>query len=174
MMQPPRQIGGDLAEVELPLVFLLRLAHELEALRVGADLRAVERVADGVMSSFCRPRSANVGPFRSLLAATRSSFRARRQRAKTASAIVGAGMPMSSALTLGPLAGALLAGGVEDGVDEEAVFGLSRVLLLQDVGGDLDQEGVEVALVPLGEDLGRARSGVMPSSAVQQVSTPRR
>ena len=40
--------AGDRREIELPVVFLLGLAHELEALGVGADLRAVERVADRV------------------------------------------------------------------------------------------------------------------------------
>ena len=54
----------------------------------------------------------------------------------------------------GPLAGALLAGGVEDLVDQRlAVF----VLLGEDVGRDFDQVAVEFALVPFGEDLVRVR-----------------
>ncbi len=50
-----------------------------------------------------------------------------------------------------PLAGALLAGGVEDDVDH------GRAVVVgggQDLGGDLDQVGLEAALVPAGEDLG--------------------
>src|SRR5687768_17026187 len=35
--------GGDGAEVERPVVFLLRLRHELEALGIRTDLRRVER-----------------------------------------------------------------------------------------------------------------------------------
>ena len=51
----------------------------------------------------------------------------------------------------GPLAGALLAGGVEDLVDHR----LAVVILLgEDLGRDLDEIAVEFALVPLGEDLG--------------------
>lgn len=51
----------------------------------------------------------------------------------------------------GPLSGTLLASLVEDLVHE----GLTIVVLeLKDVGGDLDEEGVENALVPLVEDVG--------------------
>src|SRR4051812_46082590 len=45
----------DLAEVESPVVFLLRGAHELKALGVRADLRAIERIADGLHDSPLRP-----------------------------------------------------------------------------------------------------------------------
>ena len=37
----------NFTEVERPLVFLLRFAHELEALGVGADFRAIERIVHG-------------------------------------------------------------------------------------------------------------------------------
>ena len=51
----------------------------------------------------------------------------------------------------GPLAGSLLAGLVEDEVDE----GLAGLLILlgEDLLGDVDQVAVELTLVPLGEDL---------------------
>ncbi len=51
-----------------------------------------------------------------------------------------------------PAAGALLACGVHDDVDER-LAGLG-VDVAEDLGGDFDQEGGELALVPLGEDLG--------------------
>ena len=51
----------------------------------------------------------------------------------------------------GPLAGAFLAGGIEDFVDEITAVGF---LELEDMGGDFDQVGIEFALVPLGEGLG--------------------
>ena len=67
-----------------------------------------------------------------------------------------------------PLAGAFLAGGVEDLVHQRLAVG---VLEGEDVAGDLDQVGVEFALVPFGEDLrasgrrscpGRSSSGCRP------------
>ena len=51
-----------------------------------------------------------------------------------------------------PAAGALLAGGVHDDVNER-LAGLG-VNVAEDLGGDFDQEGGQLALVPLGEDLG--------------------
>ena len=50
----------------------------------------------------------------------------------------------------GPLAGALLAGGVEDLVHHVLAV---LVLVAEDVARDLDQVAVELALVPLGEDV---------------------
>ena len=70
------------------------------------------------MNALRSPVNVGVGPLSTLAAATRSSFCAERQRAKTASAIRVSGMPRSSAVIDGPLAGALLAGGVEDHVDQ--------------------------------------------------------
>jgi len=54
-----------------------------------------------------------------------------------------------------PLAGALLRGGVHDEVDE-GLAGL-RVHLAQDLNGDLHEVGVELALVPGGENVGDLR-----------------
>ena len=65
----------------------------------------------------------------------------------------------------GPLAGALLAGGVENLIDERlAVF----VLLGEDVAGDFDQVTVQLALVPLGENLVQLIGGES-QAALQQV-----
>ena len=54
-----------------------------------------------------------------------------------------------------PAAGALLLGLVDDHVDQR-LTGLG-VDLAQDLGGDLDQEAVQVAGVPLGEHVGDLR-----------------
>ena len=51
----------------------------------------------------------------------------------------------------GPLAGAFLACGIEHDVDEGLAG--NGVGLLEDVSGDLDQEGVQLALVPLGKNV---------------------
>jgi hypothetical protein len=65
-----------------------------------------------------------------------------------------------------PTAGALLLGLVEHDVDERAA-GL-RVGVREDLGGDLDQVGVEAAGVPGAEDLGDLR-GRVPGGVPQQV-----
>ena len=64
----------------------------------------------------------------------------------------------------GPFAGALLSGGVEDLVDQRLAV---VVLLGEDVGGDFDEVAVEFALVPLGEDLVRARRRVSPRPSLR-------
>lgn len=50
-----------------------------------------------------------------------------------------------------PLSSSLLAGRVENLVEERSVVG--RVVVVEDVTGDFNEEGVEDALVPLGEDV---------------------
>lgn len=50
----------------------------------------------------------------------------------------------------GPLARALLAGRVEDLLDER---GAILIVVVEDVAGDFDEERVEHALVPLGKDI---------------------
>ncbi len=124
MMQPPRQISAISPKSSFQPYSSLRLGHQREALGVGADLRAVQRVAHRLDQRLpASPRSGTAGPRSCFDAATRSSLSALTKRAKTASAIVGAGTPMSSALTLVHLPGALLARGVEDDVDQEACAG---------------------------------------------------
>ena len=66
-----------------------------------------------------------------------------------------------------PAAGALLLGLVEDDVDQR-LAGLG-VGLAQHLGGDLDQVAVQVALVPLGEDVGDLGGGLAEPIAQQLV-----
>ena len=66
----------------------------------------------------------------------------------------------------GPFAGAFLAGGVEDDVDE-GFFLRERILLLEDVGGDFDEEAVEGAGVPLAEDFAHF-GGLEPEEALHE------
>ena len=151
---------GDLTEVELPLVLVLGLAHELEALGVGADLGAVEGVADlfddlGAVRIGHRALRAteDLGGFDALIlhggeAAGEDGFGDGRS-----------GDAHVEGVGARPLARALLAGGVEDDVDQRDA-GLG-VLLLEHLGGDLDEEGVQVALVPFfegGADLVRGHA----------------
>ena len=67
----------------------------------------------------------------------------------------------------GPGAGALGTGRVEDDVDQRLPG--DGVVLPQHLGGDLDQVGVQLAGVPLGEDVGdldRALAGALPDQVV--------
>ena len=62
----------------------------------------------------------------------------------------GDGHPVLESRDGRPLPGSLLTGGVSDLLQQELAF---LVLVLQDGRRDLDEEGVELALVPLVEDL---------------------
>ena len=73
-------------------------------------------------------------------------------RANTASAMPETGMPRSSAVCTVQTPVPFDAGLVEDDVDER-LAGLG-VDLPQHLGGDLDEVALELARVPLGEDVG--------------------
>ena len=133
MMQPPRHIRATPPLLISQPYSSAVARHQGEALGVGDDLAGVERQLDVVDERLAvaveRWASGRAGPCD---AATRSSFWAERQRAKTASAISGSGTPRSSARTVTVhLPGALLAGGVEDQVDQR-LAGL-RVVVAEDV-----------------------------------------
>ena len=91
------------------------------------------------------------GPGSTLLAATRSSFSELKNARLDRAADDRERHAHLDGVADGPFAGALLTGLVEDDIDERlAGFG---VFLAENVRGDLDQEAVELALVPLAEDL---------------------
>ena len=87
------------------------------------------------------------------------------QRANTASAIGRGGDAHVEGVGRGPLAGSLLAGGVEDDVDEGLLR--DRILLPEDVRRDFDQEAVEDPPVPFGEDGAHLR-GLEAQEALHQ------
>ena len=132
MMQPSAPHQGDAAIVQVPAVLGRGHLQQLEALGVGADLAGIERLADVLDEAPpCRRRTRASGRSGSWLAATRSSLRADRKRAKTASAISGSRRAHVQRALAGPLAGALLPGRVQDHVDQR-LAGL-LVLVGQDV-----------------------------------------
>ena len=121
------------------------------------------------MSSIRSSRSApwpGAGPASVVDAFFRSSRSADRPRAKTASVMPVSGNAEPEGVDSGPGAGALLLGLVDDHVDERA----ARLLvgLREHLGRDLDEERVEVAGVPLLEDL-RDRRGVQARDVGEQV-----
>ena len=82
------------------------------------------------------------------------------------------GTPRSQRRDHGPLAGAFLAGGVEDQVDQR-LAGLG-VLEAEDVASDLDQVAVQRALVPLARRRRAWRPVSMPEQRPASDGRPRR
>ena len=141
---------GDAAVVEIPVVLLGGLAQQHETLRVGDDLGGQQRLADVLDEGLpvaveleLRPaedlRSRHALVLHGAQAAGINRFADQRDR--------HAQVERADA---GPLAGAFLAGGVEDLVHHVLAL---LVLVSQDVAGDFDEVAVELALVPLGEDV---------------------
>ena len=75
--------------------------------------------------------------------------------------------PLPQGLDTGPPAGALLAGAVEDVVDE--VPGGQVVLPGEDIGGDADEVAVQLPPVPGGEGLGQLPVGEAPRVFQQEI-----
>ena len=142
--------GGDLREVEIPVLFLAHRGDEVEALGVGNDLRSVECVVDffherGLLRRDFRLRSLQ------LLAGCDAAVLHRGKDASFDCGVDGRDDDgVFDRIHDRPLAGAFLAGGVEDYIDEWlAGF---RIDLLENFGGDLDQVALEIACVPIAED----------------------
>ena len=156
MMQPPRHISAMPPKFSFHLYSFARLAQQHVALRVGDDLRGVERAADVLDERLrrspsnlaCSARSRTLGGGDALVLERGEAAREDRladQRDRHAE---------SSAQMHGPLAGALLAGGIEDLVDQRRRRPRPS---WRRCGGDFDQVAVELALVPLGEHARAAR-----------------
>ena len=151
MMHPPRQMVAMSPSFRSQPNCCGRRRHLLEALRVGDDLRGVERVAHGAdrggvrLSRRRRPRPDLPLQLRAPVALGREGAGVYRLGDG------GQGHAEVERRLRGPATGSLLLRLVEDGVDERLA---GRVGFPQDGRGDLDQIAVEVALLPVGEDLG--------------------
>lgn len=141
----------DLAIVEVPVELLGRLTQQHEALRVRDDLRRVQGAT-------------NVLDELGLVAGERGHLRTRQLFGRLNTFVLQRGQATSEhrladqrdryAEVEGgdrrPFTGALLAGRIANASDQRrSVF----ALVLQNVGGDLDEERVELGLVPLLEHL---------------------
>ena len=137
---PPEK--RDPAVVEIPLVFLRGLMQQHESLRIGNDLRCVQRLFEVAQKSLLVAGELSCRGRQHLDASTRSSFMADRHRAKTASLIRVSGMPRSSETTLVHFPVPFLSGGVEYFIDQRLSVGIFES---KDVAGDLDQVAVEIS-----------------------------
>ena len=125
MMQPPRHMSAMPPRLSFHLNSSETLLHEHVALRVGDDLRGIERLADvldgllRIAGEFGVGRAGEHGRGGDALLLERGNH-AREDRLGDE----GDGCGVVEAGKNGPLAGALLAGGVEDFVDEVAAVGV--------------------------------------------------
>src|SRR5665647_2383979 len=151
---PPHQ--GDAAEVQLPAVLLGRLPQQHVALGVGDDLGAIEGPAhllyEGRPVVLGRVSGPGQHPGRRHPLLLEGGEGAGEDRL----ADEGDGHPSIQGGDHRPLAGALLARGVQDLVHQG---GAVLVLLGEDLAGDLDEVAVQLPLVPLGELLGQLVGG---------------
>merc|ERR1711971_742754 len=146
---PPHE--GDASIVVVPSKLLGGLPQQHEALRVRHDLARVQSLTDRLDEGLLVSRVASLRwtlqdrtclfslRFQTGQAPCKHTFSNERYR-----------HPILESRDGRPLPGSLLTRGVPDLLQQELPL---VVLVLQDGRGDLDQEGVELALVPLVEDL---------------------
>ena len=163
--------AGHGARVHVPAVLGAGGGDEVEALGVGGDLGPVQGPADrGDQGRLLvlRGRGGRRGPGVQVGVA-HGGAHGRRRRGGPGEGRLGDGGHGHAQLQgglRGPRAGALLAGLVDDDVDEGPAGG--RVDAPQDLGGDVNEVGVEFAVPPGAEDLGDG-GHAQPDGAPQQV-----
>ena len=124
--------------------------HEHEALGVGDDLGGVKgllKVGDELLLVTSEVRG---GALELLAGAGTLGLEGRKAAGEDSLADEGYGLAEVKSVDGGPLAGTLLASRVEDLLEEGRAI---LVVVVHDVAGDLDEERVEHALVPLSEDV---------------------
>ncbi len=161
---PDRRHGGA---VDVPAVLLAAGLDQVPALRVGHDLRGVQRLFHVLREAgrVVRVQLGTLGPRQAGRRGPQlgvAGERAGEDRLGDA----GDRHPEVEGGLHRPAAGALLLGTVGDDVDERAAR--VGVGVRQDLGGDLDEVGVEPPRVPLAEDLRDARR-LVPGHLAEQV-----
>ena len=124
--------------------------HEHEALGVGDDLGGVKgllKVGDELLLVTGEVRG---GALELLAGADTLSLEGRKAAREDSLADESHGLAEVKSVDGGPLAGTLLASRVEDLLEEGSAI---LVVVVHDVAGDLNEERVEHALVPLSEDV---------------------
>ena len=139
--------GGDTSVVEGPAVDLGGLSHEHESLSVRDDLGSVKGLLEVVdklllvaLEGLSGRSGEDLGSSNSLL------LEGREASGKDGLTDKGDGHALVEGVNGGPLSGSLLSSSVEDLLDHGDTV---SVVELEDVSGDLDQERVEDALLPL-------------------------
>ena len=155
---------GQLAHLEVPVVGARGRGHLLEALRVGDDLRGVQRGADVVDERLGRAARLRAGEHAGGVAALVAQVGERASEDR-----LGDARQRHAELERvlrRPAPGALLLGLVDDHVHQRLAG--RGVDLVQHRRGDLDQEGLQIARVPVVEDA-LDRRDVEPDAEAQEV-----
>ena len=124
--------------------------HEHEALSVRDDLGCIEGLLEIVEDLLLVAAEAGLGALELLAGAATLALERGQASREHSLADERHGLAHVERVDGGPLAGTLLTCGVKDLLDER---GAIVVVVVENVAGDLDEEGVEHALVPLGEDI---------------------
>jgi len=124
--------------------------HEHEALGVGDDLGGVKGLLKVGDELLLVAGEVGLGALELLAGAGALALEGGQAAGEDGLADESYGLAHVEGVDSGPLAGTLLASRVEDLLEEGSAV---LVVVVHDVAGDLDEERVEHALVPLGEDI---------------------
>lgn len=124
--------------------------HEHEALGVGDDLGGVKGLLKVGNELLAVAGEVGLGALELLAGASALALEGRKAAGEDSLADESHGLAHVEGVDGGPLAGTLLASRVEDLLEEGSAI---LVVVVHDVAGDLDEERVEHALVPLSEDV---------------------
>lgn len=124
--------------------------HEHEALGVGDDLGGVKGLLKVGDELLLVTGEVGGGALELLAGADTLSLEGRKAAREDSLADESHGLAEVKSVDGGPLAGTLLASRVEDLLEEGSAI---LVVVVHDVAGDLNEERVKHALVPLSEDI---------------------
>lgn len=149
---------GDGWLVELPLVLLSGLLHEHETLGVGDNLGGVKRLLEVLKELLAVTSELGLASneWEDLRGFGALSLDGRQATGKDGLSNQGNRHTEIKSVDGSPLSGSLLSSGVKDLLEE---WGSVIIIEVHDIAGDLDQERVKDALVPLGENITNLLSG---------------
>lgn len=129
---------------------LTYVLHEHEALGVRDDLGGVKGLLKILDELLLVTREAGLGALEELGGTATLLLEGRKAAGEDRLADEGDGHAEVESVDGGPLAGTLLTSRVHDLLEERRTV---LIVVVEDVTGDLDEEGVKDTLVPLGEDV---------------------
>lgn len=149
---------GDGRLVELPVVLLSGLLHEHETLGVGDNLGGVESLLEVLKELLAVTGELGLASneWKDLRGRGALSLDGRQAAGKDGLSDQGNWHTEIKSVDGSPLSGSLLSSGVEDLLKK---WGSVIIVEVHDIAGDLNQERVKDALVPLGENITNLLSG---------------